>query len=61
MEESLTEWVATGENPAVFFTKFLYGSKRRHIVGNVMRYILNEQYQLNSRPGRPCCTFHSGT
>ena len=43
MEESLTEWVATGENPAVFFTKFLYGSKRRHIVGNVMRYILNEQ------------------
>ena len=36
MGESITTWVPTGENPADLLTKVLYGSKRRHIVGNVL-------------------------
>ena len=35
MRESLTERVPTSENPADLLTKFLYGSKRIHIVWNV--------------------------
>ena len=35
-------WVPTYENPSVLLTKVLYGSKGRHIVGNVLRDICNE-------------------
>ena len=38
----MTAWAPTGENPAYLLTKTLYGSKRRHIVGNVMRDIYDE-------------------
>ena len=29
-------WVHTGKNPADLLTKVLYGSKRSHIVGNLL-------------------------
>ena len=32
----MTVWGPTGENPADLLTKVLYGSKRRHLVGNVL-------------------------
>ena len=35
-------WVPTGLNTSDLLTQFLYGSKRRHIVGNVLRGIYNE-------------------
>ena len=42
MGESMTAWVPTGKNPADLLTKVLYGSKWRHIVGNVMHDIYDE-------------------
>ena len=60
MGESMTAWVPTGENTADSFTKVLYGSKQRHIVGNVMRDIYDEHQKLNSILGRPFRTLHSG-
>ena len=36
MGESITAWVPTVENPDDLLTKFLYRSKRRHILGNVL-------------------------
>ena len=60
MLESMTAWVPTGKKPGDLLTKFLYGSKRRNMLGNLLHDIYDENYQLNSRLGRPCCTFHSG-
>ena len=39
MGESLTAWVTTGENPTDLFTKVLYGSKQKYIVGNLLQDI----------------------
>ena len=32
----MMSWAPTVENPAGLLTKFLNGSKRRHILGNVL-------------------------
>ena len=56
----MTAWAPTGENPAYLLTKTLYGSKRRHIVSNILHDIYDEHYQLNSRLRRPCCTLNGG-
>ena len=42
MGESMTTWFPTDKNTADLLTKFLYGSKRRHIVVNELRDIFNE-------------------